>query len=62
MFRNVYINKGNKLSVNKNTLMHAALIEELLDEEYRYIFTSRFQSDPLERRFGQYRQMKRRRF
>ena len=37
--------------------MLPALIEELLDEGYRYILTSRFQSDPLERRFGQYRQM-----
>ena len=31
---------------------HAVLIEKLFDE-----VTSRFQSDPLERRFGQYRLM-----
>ena len=37
--------------------MLPTLIEELLNEGYRYILTSRFQSDPLERRFGQYRQM-----
>ena len=37
-------------------LCNAALIEELLDEGYRYILTY-FKSDPLERRFGQFRQM-----
>ena len=37
--------------------MLTTLIEELLNQGYRYILTSRFQSDPLERRFGQYRQM-----
>ena len=35
----------------------AALIEDLLGEGYTYVLTSRFQSDPLERRFSQYRQM-----
>ena len=35
----------------------AALIEDLLEEGYDYVLTSRFQSDPLERRYGQYRQM-----
>ena len=35
----------------------ASLIEDLLDDEYHFILTARFQSDPLERRFGQYRQM-----
>ena len=33
---------------------HASLIEDLLAEGYDFIMTSRFQSDPLERRFGQY--------
>ena len=32
-------------------------IEDLLAEGYDFIMTSRFQSDPLERRFGQYRQI-----
>ena len=41
----------------RTLLCHAAVIEELLDEGYKYILTSRFQSDPLERWFGQYRQM-----
>lgn len=35
----------------------ASLIEDLLAEEYNYVLTSRFQSDPLERRYSQYRQM-----
>ena len=35
----------------------ASLIEDLLDDGYDFILTARFQSDPLERRFGQYRQM-----
>jgi hypothetical protein len=36
---------------------HAALIEDLLSSGYDFVLTSRFQSDPLERRYGQYRQM-----
>lgn len=36
---------------------HADLLEDLLREGYKYVLTSRLQSDPLERRFGQYRQM-----
>ena len=36
---------------------HSSLIEDLLAEGYDFIMTSRFQSDPLERRFGQYRQI-----
>ena len=35
----------------------AALIEDLLSEGYEYVMTARFQSDPLEKRYGQYRQM-----
>ena len=33
------------------------LIEELLSEDFDYVLVSRLQSDPLERRFSQYRQM-----
>ena len=33
---------------------HAALIKDLLAEGYNFIMASRFQSDPMERRFGQY--------
>lgn len=36
---------------------HANLIEDLLSEGYDFVLTSRFQSDPIERRFSQYRQM-----
>ena len=35
----------------------ASLIDDLLSEGYKYVLTSRFQSDPLERRFSKYRQM-----
>ena len=33
------------------------LVEDLFDDGYDFILTTRFQSDPLERRFGHYRQM-----
>ena len=36
---------------------HAALIEDLLNDKYDYVLTSRLQSDALEHRYGQYRQM-----
>ena len=36
----------------------AALIEDLLEtQQYKYVLTARFQSNPLEKRYGQYRQM-----
>ena len=43
----------------KRTLRcHASLIEDLLIKDgYDFVLTARFQSDPLERRYGQYRQM-----
>lgn len=41
----------------RTLLCHAALIEDLLTEGYDFVLTARFQSDPLERRYGQYRQM-----
>ena len=42
----------------KRTLRcHTALIEYLLIGGYKFVLTSRFQSDPLERRYGQYQQM-----
>ena len=48
----------NTSSALKRTLRcTASLIEDLLSEGYEYVLTSRFQSDPLERRFSQYRQM-----
>lgn len=36
---------------------HAMLIRELLAEGYEFVFTRRLQSDPIENRFSQYRQM-----
>lgn len=36
---------------------HASLIEELLSEDFNFVLTARFQSDALERRYSQYRQM-----
>ena len=41
-----------------NTLRsQAMLIDEFLNDGYDYILTARLQSDPIERRFSQYRQM-----
>ena len=39
-----------------------ALSRELLEGEYTYVLTRRFESDPIERRFSQYRQMNGRNF
>ena len=36
---------------------HAMLMRELLNEGYQYVMTRRLQSDPIENRFSQYRQM-----
>ena len=41
---------------------HAMLIVDLLNEAYHYVITTRLQSEPIERRFSQYRQMSGRRF
>ena len=35
----------------------AMLVDELLEEEYLFVLMGRLQSDPIERRFSQYRQM-----
>ena len=35
----------------------ADIIDNLIDDEYEFLRTSRFQSDPIESRFSQYRQM-----
>ena len=56
-FETFTLTKQTSSTLIRTLLCHAALIEELLDEGYRYILTSSFQSDPLERRFEQYRQM-----
>ena len=36
---------------------HACLIEDLLSDGFSFVLTARFESDPIERRYGQYRQM-----
>ena len=36
---------------------HAILIDELVNEGYSFVMTSRLQSDPIEKRFSQYRHM-----
>ena len=43
-------------SVTKKTLL-SDLIVELIDDGYEFVRTARFQSDAIERRFSQYRQM-----
>ena len=40
----------------------AALIKDLLNKKYRNVLPARFQSDPLEKRFSQYRGMSSRNF
>ena len=35
----------------------AALVSDLLGESYQYVISAKFQSEPLETRFSQYRQM-----
>ena len=44
-------------ALRRTLRFHAALIEDVLHEGYKFVLTSQFQSDPLERRYGQYRQM-----
>ena len=46
----------------KALLCHASFIKDLFEEGYELVLTSRFQSDPIERRFAQYRQMSEGRF
>ena len=61
-FETFTLTKQTSPALIRALLYHAALIEELLDEGYRNILTLRFQSNLLERRFGQYRQMTGERF
>ena len=49
---------SQKASAFTRTLLwHASLIEDLLEEGYEFVLTSRFQSDPKEQRFAQYQQI-----
>ena len=52
------LSKQTSAALQRTLHCHAALIEDLLTiDGYKFVLTSRFQSDPLERRYGQYRQM-----
>ena len=44
-------------ALQQTLLSHASLIEDLLVDGFNFVLTARFQSNPLERRYGQYRQM-----
>ena len=50
-----YQNKHRLLS--SQLCSQALLIDELIEEGYLYVLTSRLQSDPIEHRFSQYRHM-----
>ena len=41
----------------RTLLCHTSLIEDLLEEDFEFVLTSRFQSDSIEWRFAKYRQM-----
>ena len=49
-------------ALNRSVQFHAALIDDLLEENYKFLFTPRFRSDALETRFGLYRQISDARF
>ena len=53
----VTLSKQTANAMIKTLKSSADLCDDLLNEGYTYILTSRFQSDPLERRFSKYRQM-----
>jgi len=49
--------KANFLRLVRTLRAQAHLIKDLLEENYAFVLTSKLQSDPIERRFSQYRQM-----
>lgn len=51
------LSKQTAKALIKTLRAQAMLIDELLECDYNFVLTSRFQSDPIERRFSQYRQM-----
>ena len=51
------LSSQTSLALQRTLMCHAALIEELLADIFKYVLTARFQSDPIERRYRQYRQM-----
>ena len=54
--RKVYVDSKTSSALVRTLLCLEALIEDLLGEGYDFLLTSRFQSNSLERQFGQYRQ------
>ena len=44
-------------ALQRTLLCQASLIEYLLSDGFKFLLTVRFQSDSIERRFDQYRQM-----
>ena len=49
-------------ALQRTLLCQASLIEDHLSDGFKFVSTARFQSGSIERRFGHYRQMSRRRF
>lgn len=54
---NFTLSAQTSAALTRTLRCHANLVEDLLRGTYQFILTARFQSDPIERRFGQYRQM-----
>ena len=55
---NFQLSDQTNSALQRTLRCHAALIEDLLEiDGYKSVLTARFQSDPLEKRYGQYRQM-----
>ena len=56
-FEQFILSQSTAKALIRTLRCQASLIEDLFDDGYDFILTARFQSDPLERRFDQYRQM-----
>ena len=56
-FEKFSLSSQTSQALQRTLLSHASLIEDLLVDGFNFVLTARFQSDPLERRYGQYRQM-----
>ena len=51
------LSKQTSNALIKTLRAQALLVEELLQEDFEYVIMSKLQSDPVERRFSQYRQL-----
>ena len=54
---NFLLTKQTSNALIQTLRAQAELIKELLSDGYLFVMTGRFQYDPIERRFSQYRQM-----